>query len=88
MITNGILNSIADAVAQTGETMFAPHGLDAQKYDWQRTLRFALFGFAMGPLIGTWMKVLERAIPMKVGMSVSRERLQLVKRVMSDQLFM
>lgn len=32
-------------------------------YDPYRTLRFAVFGMGMGPIIGRWMRFLERAIP-------------------------
>ncbi|KAJ9108544.1 hypothetical protein QFC19_002260 [Naganishia cerealis] len=75
MITNGILNGIADAVAQSSQMLLArqsmPHPHTAefeppppQGYDPARTLRFVTFGVAMGPLIGVWMRFLERNIPL------------------------
>lgn len=94
MVTNGILNTIADAVAQSSQMILAkrsmphPHTPEfepppPQGYDYARTLRFAVFGVAMGPLIGVWMRFLERNVPLVGG---SRRRtLQLGKRVFADQ---
>ncbi|KAG7531069.1 hypothetical protein FFLO_04563 [Filobasidium floriforme] len=93
MITNGALNSIGDAVAQTSQILLArpsvphPDTLEFQPpaptYDPYRTLRFAAFGVAIGPLVGVWMKFLERKIPLKVpGGSTG---VQTAKRVFMDQ---
>lgn len=55
-------------------------------FDIERTIRFAIFGMAMGPLIGRWMKVLDRGFPMRAG--GKGNGLQLAKRVAADQLVM
>ncbi|KAJ9108060.1 hypothetical protein QFC20_003629 [Naganishia adeliensis] len=96
MVTNGILNTIADAVAQSSQMILAQRSMphpDTPEfqppppgYDYARTLRFAVFGVAMGPLIGVWMRFLERNIPLVGG---SRRRtLQLGKRVFADQVLL
>lgn len=68
-------------------------------YDVNRTLRFAAFGMAMGPLIGQlphlfplvsllvgrWMRLLERHVPLRPGMN---QTVQLAKRVLADQAIM
>ena len=97
MITNGILNSIADAVAQSSQMLLAQRSMPhpstpefepppPQGYDVARTMRFAVFGVAMGPLIGVWMRFLERNVPLTGG---SRRRsVQLGKRVFADQFLL
>ena len=97
MITNGVLNSIADAVAQSSQMLLAQRSMPhpstpefepppPQGYDYARTLRFAVFGVAMGPLIGVWMRFLERNVPLTGG---SRRRsIQLGKRVFADQFLL
>lgn len=81
-------------------------------YDPLRTLRFAIFGMGMGPIIGRWMRFLERAIPIPAKATLGRagkgaggiltgpagasagvgkgsgEGIQLVKRVVADQIIM
>lgn len=57
----------------------------APTYDIYRTLRFAVFGIALGPLIGVWMRVLERAVPISKGLTARQETVQLAKRVFADQ---
>nr|XP_019009509.1 uncharacterized protein I206_06158 [Kwoniella pini CBS 10737]OCF48290.1 hypothetical protein I206_06158 [Kwoniella pini CBS 10737] len=81
IITNGVLNTIADALLHT-PTPSSP----TPSYDPERTLRFAIYGMAMGPLIGRWMRVLERSIPVKIG--TQGAGLGLAKRVAADQLIM
>ncbi|KIS02440.1 hypothetical protein L804_00708 [Cryptococcus deuterogattii 2001/935-1] len=58
VVTNGVLNTIAD-VLMHNPTPQSP----TPTYDPYRTLRFAVFGMGMGPIIGRWMRFLERAIP-------------------------
>ncbi|KAK4689869.1 protein Mpv17, partial [Tremellales sp. Uapishka_1] len=96
IVTNGVLNTIADVLAQTSQIILSkpsvpsPDSLEFQppapSFDPERTLRFAVFGMAMGPIIGRWMRILERSIPMKVGQNGGG--LQLAKRVLADQLIM
>lgn len=60
-------------------------------YDPERTLRFAVFGAAMGPFIGRWLRLLERHIPMVkagAGGASSSTGIQLAKRVLADQVIM
>jgi protein Mpv17 len=104
MVTNGILNGIADMVAQSSQILLSrrqpplhlPHPSSDSYPEFQppppagwdtaRTARFVAFGVAMGPLIGVWMRFLERNIPLAGG---SRRRgLQLGKRVAADQFFL
>jgi protein Mpv17 len=69
---------------------FSPVGSKAS-YDPERTLRFAVFGAAMGPFIGRWLRLLERHIPMikgAVGGSSTSTGIQLAKRVLADQVVM
>ncbi|OXC68068.1 hypothetical protein AYX13_03277 [Cryptococcus neoformans] len=65
VVTNGVLNTIADVLAQYSTIIM--HNPTPQSptpaYDPVRTLRFATFGMGMGPIIGRWMRFLERAIP-------------------------
>ncbi|XAO21957.1 hypothetical protein I312_100718 [Cryptococcus bacillisporus CA1280] len=65
VVTNGVLNTIADVLAQCSTIVM--HNPTPQTptptYDPYRTLRFAVFGMGMGPIIGRWMRFLERAIP-------------------------
>ncbi|WVQ77500.1 hypothetical protein IAR50_007186 [Cryptococcus sp. DSM 104548] len=87
IVTNGVLNSVADILAQSSSILL--HKPTAQSplaptYDPSRTLRFAVFGMAMGPIIGRWMRLLEKKIPMPNG----GEGIQLAKRVLADQVVM
>ncbi|WWC73853.1 uncharacterized protein I206_107825 [Kwoniella pini CBS 10737] len=88
IITNGVLNTIADALAQTSTMLLhtPTPSSPTPSYDPERTLRFAIYGMAMGPLIGRWMRVLERSIPVKIG--TQGAGLGLAKRVAADQLIM
>ncbi|ORY34585.1 hypothetical protein BCR39DRAFT_513490 [Naematelia encephala] len=88
IITNGVLNSIADVIAQTSSILMSKTDQRSffQIYDPERTLRFAVFGMAMGPIIGRWMRLLERQIPIRAG--AKGNGLQLAKRVLADQLMM
>lgn len=56
-----------------------------ENYDPVRTLRFAAFGMAMGPIIGRWILILERQLPMRQGLN---KNVQLAKRVLADQVIM
>ncbi|OCF73374.1 hypothetical protein I204_06606 [Kwoniella mangroviensis CBS 8886] len=88
IITNGVLNTIADALAQTSSIILhdpTPTS-PTPSYDPERTLRFAIYGMAMGPLIGHWMRLLERAIPVRIGSKGAG--LGLAKRVAADQMIM
>lgn len=66
----------------------------SSKYDPARTIRFLIFGFGMGPLIGRWNVFLERRFPLRIGRpsrSTESPRVSiagLTKRVSSDQLLM
>ncbi|WWD20441.1 hypothetical protein CI109_104917 [Kwoniella shandongensis] len=88
IITNGVLNTLADALAQTSTILLhKPTPLDpTPSYDPERTLRFAIYGMALGPLIGKWMRLLERSIPIRAG--ANGNGLQLAKRVLADQAVM
>ncbi|CAD6565068.1 MAG: hypothetical protein TREMPRED_000794 [Tremellales sp. Tagirdzhanova-0007] len=87
IITNGILNSIADALAQASSLLFSKDtGLSMRDYEPERTLRFAVYGMAMGPLIGGWMRLLERGIPIKQG--ANGNTFKLAQRVLADQAVM
>ncbi|WRT69866.1 uncharacterized protein IL334_006857 [Kwoniella shivajii] len=89
IVTNGVLNTVADALAQTSTMLLhtpTPASPTAPSYELERTLRFAIYGMAMGPLIGRWMRVLERSIPVKMGSKGAG--LGLAKRVAADQLLM
>lgn len=62
-------------------------------YDPVRTLRFAAFGTAMGPVIGKWLQFLDYKFPLSpvagaIGNqapSKARQGVQLAKRVLADQ---
>ncbi|OCF34394.1 hypothetical protein I316_03908 [Kwoniella heveanensis BCC8398] len=88
IITNGVLNSIADILAQTSSMVLhdAASRDPRPTYDPERTLRFAIYGMAMGPLIGRWMRLLEKAIPIRAG--AAGNGVQLAKRVAADQAIM
>ncbi|WVQ84796.1 hypothetical protein IAT38_006953 [Cryptococcus sp. DSM 104549] len=95
IVTNGVLNTVADILAQTSTILLHnPTPLHpTPAYDPERTLRFAVFGMAMGPLIGRWMRLLERQIPMRAaaltaGKGSQGNGLVLAKRVLADQLIM
>jgi len=93
---------VADVVAQTAQMIFTTPGSDVprtpefnppkpQRYDLQRTIRFAAFGIGMGPLIGRWNVFLEKNFPLRtVGGSRSGtvDLKALGKRVFADQSFM
>jgi len=86
MFANGVLSALGDASAQTVE-LFSSHDLHVKRYDPVRTLRFAIFGASLGPLLGRWNAFLERALPLRsTGGHVSLP--SLAKRVGADQLFM
>ncbi|KAF8499453.1 hypothetical protein JB92DRAFT_2579013, partial [Gautieria morchelliformis] len=78
--TNAILNAVG---RRDPHTMPIP----SSYYDPVRTIRFAVFGATMGPVIGKWMKVLELRFPLR---SVTRKPnlAAIVKSVASDQLIM
>nr|ODN80098.1 hypothetical protein L203_05905 [Cryptococcus depauperatus CBS 7841] len=102
VVANGVLNSIADVLAQTATIMTHKPTLATPTpvYDPVRTLRFAIFGMGMGPIIGRWMSVLERRLPFppklvlpssvggKVaagGSATAGQGLTVAKRVLADQ---
>jgi len=89
VITNGVLFSIADALAQASTTLMKTRSTAAvfEQYEPARTLRFCVFGMGMGPIIGRWMRILERRIPIKAG-ETKGTTVQLAKRVLADQLIM
>ncbi|WVN87503.1 uncharacterized protein L203_102685 [Cryptococcus depauperatus CBS 7841] len=105
VVANGVLNSIADVLAQTATIMTHKPTLATPTpvYDPVRTLRFAIFGMGMGPIIGRWMSVLERRLPFppklvlpssvggKVaagGSATAGQGLTVAKRVLADQTVM
>lgn len=67
-------------------TSKTPPGTPGPAYDYERTLRFAVYGMGMGPVIGRWLKLLERQIPVIVG--AKGNGLQFAKRVLADQTIM
>ncbi|ORX37556.1 hypothetical protein BD324DRAFT_579243 [Kockovaella imperatae] len=87
IVTNGVLNSIADAMAQSSTILASTGSVKevVQQYDTKRTLRFCIFGMAMGPVIGGWMRLIERGIPLR---KVGGNGIQLAKRVLADQAIM
>jgi len=86
MFTNGVLNALGDVSAQTVQ-LFSSRDLEVKKYDPVRTLRFAIFGATLGPLLGRWNKFLEHALPLRSAHGhVSLP--SLAKRVAADQLIM
>ncbi|KZT74839.1 hypothetical protein DAEQUDRAFT_742290 [Daedalea quercina L-15889] len=94
-ITNGALNALGDMVAQLTEKFNGPRSENrGWHYDIPRTLRFAAFGFGMGPIIGRWNFVLERYFPLRAakpppfGEKAPVSLRALGKRVAADQLFM
>ncbi|KDQ13733.1 hypothetical protein BOTBODRAFT_33432 [Botryobasidium botryosum FD-172 SS1] len=103
-VTNGSLSALADIIAQSAQLFNARkhhshhHKIDPpplDHYDVHRTLRFAAFGVAMGPLIGRWNKFLEHAFPLRparvgarYGASSKVSLRALGKRVLGDQLIM
>lgn len=80
----------ADDALQNGSV----HRRGDWEYDIPRTLRFAAFGFGMGPIIGRWNFVLERYFPLRSanvlsgGEKAPVSLRALGKRVAADQLFM
>ncbi|ODO03551.1 hypothetical protein L198_02399 [Cryptococcus wingfieldii CBS 7118] len=104
IVTNGALNGIADALAQASSILLhkpTPQSPLAPKYDYARTLRFTIFGMAMGPFVGRWMSFLETRIPMgnivrsgrvvlpgRVVKQRGGDNAQLAKRVLADQVIM
>ena len=87
MITNSTLNTLADILAQTSTIYLSPAD-EKPSYDPERTLRFAVFGAAMGPFIGRWLRLLERHIPMVKAGGAGSTGMQLAKRVLADQVIM
>ncbi|RSH93113.1 hypothetical protein EHS25_007466 [Saitozyma podzolica] len=90
MVTNGILNTIADLLAQSS-SIFLHTDPDTPKHEYSlaRTGRFAAFGMLMGPIIGGWMRILEKQLPLRKGIGQrGGNGLQLTKRVLADQLVM
>lgn len=94
-ITNGILSSISDLVAQGIEGSTAKStGKSDWRYDPVRTLRFAAFGTAMGPVIGKWLQFLDYKFPLSAtagalanqAPSKAKQGVQLAKRVLADQV--
>jgi protein Mpv17 len=47
-----------------------------------------VFGAAMGPFIGKWLRLLERHIPMVKAGGAGSTGIQLAKRVLADQVVM
>jgi len=94
--TNGTLNALGDAVAQSVQLLTNSENDEYHRstYDLARTIRFFVFGFGMGPLIGRWNVFLERKFPLRVGLSSRPAEnskvsiASLTKRVSSDQLLM
>jgi len=95
-ITAACLNSLGDGVAQfTEKAMHRKDHGDYLHYDFERTLRFFCFGFAIGPLLGRWNGFLEKRFPLRCpgswhspGVSDKVSLKALSKRVACDQLFM
>ncbi|KAF8320361.1 hypothetical protein DL93DRAFT_2073950 [Clavulina sp. PMI_390] len=105
--TNGALSAVADVVAQSAQMIFTTPPSETpkkpefdpprpQRYDLQRTLRFAAFGAGMGPIIGRWNLFLEKNFPLRVLGSAARSSngtpkvsmTALGKRVLADQSIM
>ena len=57
------------------------------KVDSTRLVRFAFFGAALGPILGRWMSVLERTIPLNTSAGIGYAR-TLSLRVLVDQTCM
>jgi len=103
-VTNGSLSALADIIAQSAQLLNSKshhhhhHRIEPPPllhYDLHRTLRFATFGVAMGPLIGRWNKFLEHAFPLRPArldsIYGSRGKVSLRalgKRVLGDQVVM
>ncbi|EIN13589.1 hypothetical protein PUNSTDRAFT_57419 [Punctularia strigosozonata HHB-11173 SS5] len=95
-VTNGILNSVGDAVAQLAtQVVTGRRSEESMRYDFARTARFFVFGFAMGPLIGKWNTILERRFPLRAimpndsgGKAGAVSIKALGKRVAADQIIM
>ncbi|EIW71354.1 hypothetical protein TREMEDRAFT_67721 [Tremella mesenterica DSM 1558] len=81
IVTNGILSTVADVL-----TAKPPPGTPGPSYDFERTLRFSVYGMAMGPIIGRWLRLLERQLPVRQG--TKGNGLQFAKRVFADQAIM
>jgi len=64
-VTNATLNTIGDACAQLIPIMSAAAGAPIPDWDFARTLRFAMFGFSLGPLIEKWNRFLENRFPLR-----------------------
>ncbi|KZT06761.1 uncharacterized protein LAESUDRAFT_678725 [Laetiporus sulphureus 93-53] len=100
-ITNGTLNALGDIVAQLTEKWVSQSACKTSSgpyrehwgYDLPRTMRFFLFGFAMGPVIGRWNFFLERHFPLRFQSTTPNgigkvDIRALSKRVAADQLIM
>lgn len=64
-ITNCILSTFGDACAQLIPILGAAAGAPVPAWDLDRTLRFAMFGFSLGPLIEKWNRFLEYRFPLR-----------------------
>lgn len=60
MVTNGTLMALGDVSAQV---LFSGAGVSA--YHAVRTMRFAVYGAAIGPVAGAWNKFLEDTFPLR-----------------------
>jgi len=92
-VTNGTLNALGDVVAQTVQLLTNSQNNEHHRstYDHARTIRFFIFGFGMGPLIGRWNTFLERRFPPRIRRPIGDSGISiagLTKRVSSDQLLM
>ncbi|KAF9647487.1 hypothetical protein BDM02DRAFT_2661218 [Thelephora ganbajun] len=95
-VTNGTFNALGDVVAQSVQLLTNTQRKEYHQsmYDPARTIRFFIFGFGMGPLIGRWNTFLERRFPLRIGRpskltnSSRASIVGLTKRVSSDQLLM
>ncbi|KAF8592062.1 hypothetical protein K439DRAFT_1401622 [Ramaria rubella] len=89
---NATLNALGDVVAQITQITLSKHDPDSiqippPSYDYLRTARFAIFGAAMGPLIGRWAKFLEYRYPLR-SVAGKASFTAVTKRVVCDQLVM
>ncbi|KIY51391.1 hypothetical protein FISHEDRAFT_71015 [Fistulina hepatica ATCC 64428] len=86
-VTGGILNAVGDAAAQFTQKTLSEDGRELRGYDFRRTLRFFIYGFALSPLVGRWNVLLERRFPLRKFEGSGRVSLRaLSKRVACDQL--
>ncbi|KAK9899617.1 hypothetical protein P389DRAFT_139857 [Cystobasidium minutum MCA 4210] len=64
-VTNSLLSTIGDAAAQLIPIIVTAHGAPVPSWDIDRTLRFAMFGFSIGPMIEKWNRFLEYRFPLR-----------------------